>query len=76
VSIETGLLAGIKKTEPLGYGERFYVDEIDLERMIMKSIEMNETEKIARGKAARENYESRRKDFQINILQALQELEC
>ena len=76
VSIETGLLAGIKKAEPLGYGERFYVDEIDLERMIMKSIEMNETEKIARGKAARENYESRRKDFQINILQALQELEC
>jgi hypothetical protein len=42
----------------------------------MKSIEMNETEKIAMGEAARENYESRRKDFQTNILQALQELEC
>ena len=75
VSIKTGLLAGIKKAEPLGYGERFYADEIDLERMIMKSIEMDETDKIAMGEAARDNFESRRRDFQTNILQAMQELE-
>ena len=76
VSMETGLLAGIKKAEPLGFGEKFYVDEIDLERMIMKSIEMNEPDKIAKGEAARESYTLRRKHFQTNILQALQEFGC
>jgi glycosyltransferase involved in cell wall biosynthesis len=76
VTIETGLLAGIKKSEPLGFGERFYVDEIDLERTITKSIEMDEIDKIAKGEAARENYELKRKHFQTNILQALKELEC
>ena len=75
VSIKTGLLAGIKKAEPLGYGERFYADANDLERMITKSIEMDEADKIAMGEAARDSFESRRKDFQTNILQALQELE-
>jgi len=72
---KTGLLAGIKKAEALGYGERFYVDEIDLERTITKAIEMDEAEKISMGEAAREIYELKRKLFQTDFLHALQEFE-
>jgi glycosyltransferase involved in cell wall biosynthesis len=75
VNRRTGLLAGIKKADALGYGERFYVDEIDLERMITKAIEMDEAEKISMGEAARENYELKRKHFQTDFLHALQEFE-
>jgi glycosyltransferase involved in cell wall biosynthesis len=74
VSSEFGLLAKIDKKEPMGYGERFFVDKPDLELQIQKIIEINLPEKLKRGEAARKRYEEQRRSFQARLNEVIKPL--
>jgi len=74
VTNEFGLLAKVNKNEPMGFGERFFVDKCDLELQIQKAIDMDPSEKLLRGESARKWYEVQQRSFHLRLNEAIETL--
>jgi glycosyltransferase involved in cell wall biosynthesis len=67
VTPDAGLLVAVERTEPMGIGERYFVNLDDLERKIRRALEMSQTERAAFGRAARARFEAIDQTFRSRI---------
>ena len=67
VTPDAGLLVAVERTEPMGIGERYFVNLDDLERKIRRALEMSQTERAAFGRAARARFEAIDQAFRSRI---------
>ena len=67
VTPDAGLLVAVERTEPMGIGERYFVNLDDLEGKIRRALEMSQTERAAFGRAARARFEAIDQAFRSRI---------
>ena len=67
VTPDAGLLVAVERTEPMGVGERYFVNLDDLERKIRRALEMSQAERDAFGRAARARFEAIDQAFRSRI---------
>lgn len=67
VTPDAGLLVAVERTEPMGIGERYFVNLDDLERKIRLALEMSHAERAAFGRAARARFEAIDQAFRSRI---------
>ena len=67
VTPDAGLLVAVECTEPMGIGERYFVNLDDLERKIRRALEMSQAERDAFGRAARARFEAIDQAFRSQI---------
>lgn len=67
VTPDAGLLVAVERTEPMGIGERYFVNLEDLERKIRHALAMSPAEREALGRAARARFEAIDQSFRARI---------
>ncbi len=68
---KTGLLTKAHHYQNMGFGERFLVDQGDLEKQILQAIQMDTTEKKAISQLAREVFKQRQAEFYRRLIDAI-----
>ena len=71
VTPEAGLLVQVERSEPMGIGERYFVNHDDLERKIRRALSMSSAERSAFGRAARARFEAIDRAFRTRIKECL-----
>ena len=67
VTPDTGLLVAVERTEPMGIGQRYFVNLEDLERTIRRALAMSQAERDVLGRAARARFEAIDQAFRSRI---------
>ncbi|MGC8519317.1 MAG: glycosyltransferase [Steroidobacteraceae bacterium] len=67
VTADAGLLVQVERSEPMGIGERYFVNHDDLERKIGRALSMSQDEREAFGRAARSRFEAIDQAFRVRI---------
>lgn len=73
VNNNTGILVNTIRSEKLGLGERFYIDQKDLEEKVLSVLQFNEAKKTAIGEAARISFLEKKLAFERVLTARLQE---
>jgi glycosyltransferase involved in cell wall biosynthesis len=73
VNNHTGILVNTISSEKHGFGERFFIDQKDLEEKILSVLQFNEAKKAAIGEAARTSFLEKKSAFETALTTCLQE---
>ncbi|MEI6264462.1 MAG: glycosyltransferase [Sphingobacteriia bacterium] len=73
VNDHTGVLVNTIGSEKHGFGERFYIDQKDLEEKVLSVLAFNEAKKAAIGEAARTSFLEKKSAFETALTTCLQE---